>query len=66
MKLALRQIDWFRSRGYLFGKRLRKDKVYIVHPQDGEIEFDSVWQAQQYVEHMIVYRNETETPPDLN
>ena len=44
---AKRNIDWFKSRGYLLGQR--KDKFYIVHPQDGEKEFNSIWQAQQYV-----------------
>ena len=60
MKLALQQIDWFKSRGYQLGERKNRGKFYIVHPQDGEKEFDSVWQAQQYVEHMIAYRNETD------
>ncbi len=61
-KLTINNIDWFKSRGYLLGKR--KDKVYIVHPQDGEKEFDSVWQAQQYVENMVAYRYQTEHPEE--
>jgi len=52
-KLTFENIDWFKDRGYLLGKR--KDKVYIVHPQDGEREFGSIWQAQMYVESMIAY-----------
>jgi len=45
---AKRNIDWFKAHGYLLGQR--KDKVYLVHPQDGEKEFDSIEHAQQYVE----------------
>ena len=63
-KLTLNNIGWFKSRGYLLGKRNSKDKVYIVHPQDGEKEFDSIWQAQQYVESMIAYRYQTEHPEE--
>lgn len=39
-RLTFNNIDWFKSRGYGLGKR--KGKVYIVHPQDGEQEFDSI------------------------
>ncbi len=55
-RLTLDNIDWFNSRGYGLGKRNSRDKVYITHPQDGEKEFDSIWQAQQYVESMIAHR----------
>jgi len=49
LELAQRHIDWFGSRGYLLGERRNRNKYYIVHWRNGEKEFDSIWQAQQYV-----------------
>jgi len=45
---SLKRIDWFKNRGYLLGQN--KDKYYIVHPQDGRKDFDSISLAEQYVE----------------
>jgi len=49
-ELALKNIDWFKSRGYSLEQN--KDRYYITHPQDGQKDFDSIWQAQQFVESM--------------
>jgi len=49
LQLAQRHIDWFKSRGYLLGERRDRDKYYIVKGPE-EREFNSIWQAQQYVE----------------
>ena len=62
-KTILRKIDWFKSRGYLLGQR--KDKIYIVHPQDGEKEFSDILDAEVYVEHMIAFRRDMQHPEDF-
>jgi len=50
MELALMQIDWFLSRGYLLGEYKSRRKFYIIKGgATEEIEFDSIWQAQMYV-----------------
>ena len=48
-KLALRQIDWFLTRGYLLGERKSKGQYYIVRGTEERV-FSSIWEAQQYVE----------------
>ena len=49
-KLALQQIDWFKSRGFLLGRDRAKDIYYIVEGATGiRYDFGSVWQAQQFV-----------------
>ena len=60
--LALKRIDWFKSRGYLLGQN--KDKYYIIHPQDGRKDFDEIEDAKVYVEHMIAFRQQMMDYPD--
>ena len=62
-KLALKRIDWFKSRGYLLGQN--KDKYYIVHPQDGRRDFNVIEDAEVYVEHMIAFRRQSQHPEDF-
>ena len=63
-KAALKRIDWFKQRGYLLGQRRDKGifKFYIVNGMGEEREFDTLWQAQQFVERIGAYRRDTETP----
>jgi len=52
------RIDWFKSCGYLLGQN--KDKYYLVHPQDGRKDFDTIEDAEQYVESMTAHRKRIE------
>ncbi len=62
MKQALRMTDWFKSMGYCLGQYKSRDKYYIVDSQTGkQYEFDSLWQAQQFVESNNLYYLTKET-----
>ncbi len=60
---ALKRINWFKNRGYLLGQD--KNKYYIVHPQDGKNYFDSIEDAEVYVEHIIAFRRQMCHPEDF-
>ncbi len=60
MDNILKRIDWFKSQGYLLGQN--KKHYYLIHPQDGRKDFDTIEGAEIYVEHMIAFRQQTQHP----
>ncbi len=52
------RIDWFKTHGYLLGQN--KNKFYIIHPQDGRKDFDTIQDAEGYVESMVAHRKRIE------
>ncbi len=51
MKLALKNIDWFKVRGFLLGRDETRGIFYISSPGTGRVDFGSIEQAKIFVEN---------------
>ena len=49
LPMTMRYLEWFRQRGYAIGRSKSRDIYYIYRPGEEAIEFNQIWQAQQYV-----------------
>jgi len=53
MKKALKQIDWFKKRGFALGRDKTNDTYYVVGTGMGRVDFGSIEQCQFFVENYI-------------
>lgn len=61
MTKALKQIDWFKQRGFLLGRDKPREVYYIIDSGTGmRYDFGSIEQCQQFAENLNAHRLQTE------